>query len=263
MARRNEGILDDLAKAPWWVSVILSAVVYVSLKFVAPLIESENLVYKMLLTAAPPAAPFLAFVLFVPAPISFLISFRKKRLLDKQKDLDSIKSISWKEFEELVAEAYRRKGYSVVENDGAGPDGGIDLILKKDGNLFLVQCKQWKSSKVNVQVVREMYGVMTAKHAHSVIIITSGLFTQEAKNFAVDKPIDLVEGNQLAVLIGSVQSKPNSVVAVSSPPAASDICPVCGAELTLRTARKGKNPGAKFWGCSKFPACKFTKAYEA
>jgi restriction system protein len=119
--------------------------------------ESENIVYKMLFAAAPQVAPYLAFILLVPAPICFLILFRKKKLLDKQKDLNSIRSISWKEFEELVAEAYRRKGYSVVENDGAGPDGGIDLILRKDGNLFLVQCKQWKSSKVNVQVVREMY----------------------------------------------------------------------------------------------------------
>ena len=71
-----------------------------------------------------------------------------------------------------------------------------DLVLKKDGNLFLVQCKQWRSYKVDVRVVREMYGVMTAKQANGVIIITSGLFTQEAKSFATDKPIDLVEGNQ-------------------------------------------------------------------
>jgi restriction system protein len=108
-----------------------------------------------------------------------------------------------------------------------------------------------------------MYGVMTAKHAHGVIIITSGLFTQEAKNFADDKPIDLVEGNQLAVLIGSVQSKPVSVSTVNLTANSPEWCPVCGAVLTLRTARKGKNPGTKFWGCSKYPACKFTKAYEA
>lgn len=263
MTRKNEGILDDLVKAPWWVSVILSVVAYVSLKLLAPLIESENIVYKMLLAAAPPVAPYLAFILLVPAPISFLISFRKKKLLDKQKNLKSIRSISWKEFEELVAEAYRRKGYSVVENDGAGPDGGVDLVLRKGGNLFLVQCKQWRSSKVNVQVVREMYGVMTAKHAHGAIIITSGLFTQEAKNFAADKPIDLVEGNQLAVLIGSVQAEPASAMVVKNASVVPGVCPLCGAELTLRTAQKGKNPGAKFWGCSKFPACKFTKAYEA
>ena len=31
------------------------------------------------------------------------------------------------EFEELIAEAYRRMGYSVVENYDIGPDGGDDV----------------------------------------------------------------------------------------------------------------------------------------
>lgn len=33
-------------------------------------------------------------------------------------------------------------------------------------------------------------------------------------------------------------------------------CPKCGAEMIERTAKKGKNAGNKFWGCSKFPACR-------
>jgi len=33
-------------------------------------------------------------------------------------------------------------------------------------------------------------------------------------------------------------------------------CPACGAEMVLRTAKKGSNTGNQFWGCSKYPACK-------
>jgi restriction system protein len=33
-------------------------------------------------------------------------------------------------------------------------------------------------------------------------------------------------------------------------------CPLCGKAMVLRTARKGKNAGAQFWGCSAYPACK-------
>lgn len=259
---RKDSILVDLVKAPWWVSVLLSGFVYIALRFIAPAIAGQNNFLKSMAIAGQTLAPLIAFIFLLPAPVSFFISYRKKKLPDKQKDIDSIRSLSWKQFEELVAEAYRRKGYSVVENDGAGPDGGVDLVLKKDGNLFLVQCKQWKSYKVGVPVIREMYGVMTAKHAQGVIIITSGMFTQEAKHFAEDKPIDLVEGNQLAVLIGSVQLKPSFEMTLNSMPTALDRCPACGSELTLRTARKGKNPGQQFWGCSRFPECKFTKAYE-
>ena len=40
------------------------------------------------------------------------------------------------------------------------------------------------------------------------------------------------------------------------------VCPMCGAKLVLRTAKKGNNSGSKFWGCSAFPKCKYTKSYS-
>ena len=132
------------------------------------------------------------------------------------------------------------------------------MVLKKDGGLVLVQCKQWKSTKVGVSIVRELLGVMTAKHATSGILITSGVFTQEAENFAADKPIDLVEGNQLLQLIGNVQKQGPT----SPRPAPGNVCPKCGGEMVLRTAQKGPNPGQKFWGCSNFPKCRFTKPLD-
>jgi restriction system protein len=33
-------------------------------------------------------------------------------------------------------------------------------------------------------------------------------------------------------------------------------CPKCGSEMKLREAKKGKNAGNQFWGCSKFPQCR-------
>ena len=33
-------------------------------------------------------------------------------------------------------------------------------------------------------------------------------------------------------------------------------CPLCAKPMSLRTARKGGNAGAQFWGCSAYPACK-------
>lgn len=34
-------------------------------------------------------------------------------------------------------------------------------------------------------------------------------------------------------------------------------CPKCGNELVERIAKKGKNEGNKFWGCSGFPKCRY------
>ena len=35
------------------------------------------------------------------------------------------------------------------------------------------------------------------------------------------------------------------------------ICPVCGGELVLRTARRGANTGKQFYGCSSFTRCRY------
>ena len=36
------------------------------------------------------------------------------------------------------------------------------------------------------------------------------------------------------------------------------LCPRCGAEMTLRIAKKGPNSGGQFWGCTAFPKCRGT-----
>jgi restriction system protein len=258
MKKGNESILDLLAWAPWWVSLVVAGVAFLVLRYLLPSISGDNFVLKAVARTTPVVAPWVSLVLLIPAPISVYHSWRKRKLLDSRKGLESIRSLGWKEFEELVGEAYRRQGYTVRENAGAGPDGGIDLVLKKDGNTYLVQCKQWRSWKIVVKVVREMYGLMVAKHAHGVIIITSGMFTQEARNFATGKPIDLVEGKHFADLVGSVQK--NAASSSLNPPPIKDsttkLCPKCGAEMVLKTARKGKYAGSQFWSCSKFPNCR-------
>lgn len=37
-------------------------------------------------------------------------------------------------------------------------------------------------------------------------------------------------------------------------------CSKCGAEMVLRQARRGDSAGKQFWGCSRYPACRFSKA---
>jgi restriction system protein len=262
MAKSKQSTLDFLSQFPWWVSVVLSAVAYIFLKFLIPSLRFENAIFKAVASITPHMAPAVGLVLLVPAPIAAVQSWRKKKLLDAQQSLDTILSLGWKEFEELVAEAYRRQGYAVKENLGAGPDGGVDLVLKKDGNVILVQCKQWRNVKVGVSVIREMYGIMTARHANGVIIITSGLFTQEAKNFAAGKPMDLVEGGQLATLIGTVQHSSEKMPEPQGQSSGGTFCPKCGAEMVQRVAKKGARAGQKFWGCSSFPVCRGTLSYE-
>lgn len=186
---------------------------------------------------------------------------RKKRvtLLKVSTDLEMVREMPWREFEMLVGEAYRQQGYTVTENDGAGSDGGIDLVLKKDGQKIVVQCKRWKNFTVSVMPVRELYGVMNAENADSCIFVSSGTFTRDAISFAQGKPIELVDGQDLMRLLHQVQSPihnliPHPTVATK----AGKACPKCSQPMVRRTAKRGANAGQEFWGCSDYPRCRGT-----
>lgn len=39
-------------------------------------------------------------------------------------------------------------------------------------------------------------------------------------------------------------------------------CPRCGSALLVRIAKKGRTPGAQFWGCASWPGCSFSADLE-
>lgn len=41
------------------------------------------------------------------------------------------------------------------------------------------------------------------------------------------------------------------------------LCPKCGSEMVLRTAKTGANAGNQFWGCSKYPGCRGMGAFNS
>ncbi len=44
--------------------------------------------------------------------------------------------------------------------------------------------------------------------------------------------------------------------------ASTTTCPKCNGALVLRTAKSGANAGSRFYGCSKYPACRYVKKLE-
>ncbi|WP_245679947.1 restriction endonuclease [Aquimonas voraii] len=200
----------------------------------------------------------LAALCWLAALFSFFGQKQRQKLLEAQSGLDSLRAMSWRDLERLVSEAYRRMGYQVDETGQGGADGGIDLVLRRNGQMTLVQCKHWRTQRVGAPVVREQFGLLTHHRAAAVIIVTTGDFTPEAKSFAEGKAIELIAGPELLALVQSVQRQsPPSVATSTTQLAASEqSCPTCAAPMVRRTARQTK---ADFLGCSRFPACRGTR----
>lgn len=281
MSRRQSGLTALLVALPWWVNVILAAIAYVALAYGAP---SLNLSNPFLQPIAKIAAPLLALpatlLLLALAVASALAALYRRRLLDRQQDLESLRQTTWQDFERLVGEAYRRQGYRVVETGGGGADGGIDLKLTKNGETWLVQCKRWRQEKVGVKVARELFGVVAGEQATGGILITTSTFTPEADGFARGKPLKLVAGEELLRMVRAVQQGGGSPAAspASSPRTEPEpkrgfneslattlstvVCPQCKAPMVRRVARQGRNAGQAFWGCSRFPECRVTQPIQ-
>jgi restriction system protein len=283
VARKKNSSLDDVLELfsllPWWVGVLVAVVSYLLLSYLAqhssmPAMTSSagatsagNSISRSVISGFASVGQFVVpFIALVGSALSFL---RRKRSTDVyaavsgSKSASALNDMTWLEFEMLVAESYRLDGYAVTLVGGHGSDGGVDVILIKDGETFLVQCKQWKAFKVGVDVVRSLYGVMAARGAAGGFVVTSGKFTAAAIQFAHGRNIELVDGSQLHQRIVKAKNSVSSHKArdsinpqLSSASTGTPDCPRCGLEMLKRTARKGANTGSYFWGCSKFPACR-------
>jgi hypothetical protein len=166
-------------------------------------------------------------------------------------------SIDWYQFEKVVALVYRKSGYQVTARGGANPDGGIDLIIEKAGQRTAVQCKQWKTWNVGVKAVREFLGALKDAEINQGIFITLKGYTGDAKLLADKHHIAILDETTLTKLLADTNAHLDpAVLTILNDD--QKYCPKCESEMVLRTAKKGSNAGQRFWGCSKYPRCRFT-----
>ena len=194
MARRRKKdsgisvLVELLAMLPWWLCLLLAVVSYFVFDHLAAPLQSTVLPLGNDPIKALPAVmmgsvkaglamalKFIAPTVCVIAAIaSFFARSQREKLLAQAQEMGAVSSVSdmtWREFEMLIGEAYRRQGYSVYETS-PGPDGGVDLAMTKGGEKYIVQCKHWRAYKVGVPVVRELYGVMAARGAAGAMVVT-------------------------------------------------------------------------------------------
>ncbi len=268
-----EDLIDIASLLPWYMGLILAIISYLVLHHYAGVeIPAPHGADQFASYASRGVWKYLAFFSQYVLPFVFsmgalisLVRVNKREKLyataQSGKGADVLNGMTWKEFEVLVGEAFRRKGFSVRDNFENGPDGGVDLVLFDGSDKYLVQCKQWRAFRVGVKVVRELFGVMASTGAVGGFVVTSGEFTKEAKDFALGKNIKLIAGSELWEIMQSVKTV-SPVVKGEQTLASVKICQGCGKEMVLRTARRGSQAGQKFWGCTGYPVCKNTLPIE-
>ena len=172
---------------------------------------------------------------------------------------DYLKELDDAEFDKLIALIFKNRGYTVSTKEECEQDS-VDITLKSNGETTFVQYKHWREYEVDITALEELDAVMEAESIREGIVITTGLFTQEALDYSHGKHLLLINGIDLTQMIEVLATSSNDEEQIEEVedemPELEPLCPICSREMIKRTAKKGKNAGNTFWGCSQFPNCR-------
>jgi hypothetical protein len=109
------------------------------------------------------------------------------------------------QFEQFVADLFRRKGYHVALRGGTG-DHGVDLELqdRRTGRRAIVQCKRYQRT-VGAETVRELYGTLLHELAYHAFLVTTADISAAARSWAQGKPMTLIDGRTLVEIERSLR----------------------------------------------------------
>ena len=116
--------------------------------------------------------------------------------------IGDVQAMTDREFQAVVAALFRWLGYAVVRTP-LSRDSGMDLVLAGHEGKAIVQCKRWRHP-VGPAVVREFFGTMVSEEAAQGYLITTGIFSKDARRWARDKDIVLVDGPFLKKLMADI-----------------------------------------------------------
>ncbi|WP_174880071.1 restriction endonuclease, partial [Metabacillus niabensis] len=119
----------------------------------------------------------------------------------------NLAAMDWQDFEHLIRELFEKEfntSGGEVKITRASKDGGVDAVAFDPdpirGGKIVIQAKRY-TNVVGVSAVRDLYGTVMNEGATKGILVTTADFGPDAYNFAKDKPLTLLNGNNLLHLL--------------------------------------------------------------
>lgn len=172
-----------LLRSPWWISMAVALALVLLARFVLP---EEYAFYA------------LSFAL--PFVITAAMAAWKQRDVPSaarvEATLEAVSAMSWRDFSALVEQAYQRDGYTVTRCVGAA-----DFTLVKGNRTVLLCAKRWKAASHGLEPLRELDSQRRALEANEAIYIAAGTVTDNARRFAAEHRVRLMESAELTRLL--------------------------------------------------------------
>ena len=169
-----------LTRSHWWISALLASGIFVVVRLFLP---EEMAVFA--------ALPFAGIAIY--AGVRQLRRPGTKRIA---RTLERARGLSGEGFYSALDEAFKREGYTVSRMEG-----GAGLVLRREGLVTLVACQRWKAMRTGVEPLREFDAATREHGAVGRMYIAVGEVTDNARSFAAEKNIRLVQDEELARLL--------------------------------------------------------------
>lgn len=128
-------------------------------------------------------------------------------VLEDFEPTQNLAMMDWEKFEVLIRDLIQKEfggNGSTVEVTRASRDAGVDAIAFDEdpirGGKFVIQAKRY-NNLVPVSAVRDLYGTVVNEGAVKGILVTTSYYGPDAVSFAKDKPLTLINGEQLLYLL--------------------------------------------------------------
>lgn len=173
-----------LLRSPWWVSMLLVGAFVLASYAVLP-------------------EPYRAFGMMGGFPflvIGCMAAWRQWSAPSPARvaeALDRAAGMPWRDFSEAMERGFARQGYSVTRLTTAS----ADFKLEKAGQVTLLSCKRWKAANQGVEPLRDLLAAKESQGADHCMFASLGTPSENALQFAKQKGIGLVAGNELALLL--------------------------------------------------------------
>jgi cytoskeletal protein CcmA (bactofilin family) len=154
--------------------------------------------------------------------------------------------MNWSRFRELIRSLVHQQGFQTTILSEQ-PDGGIIYGLTPKGRgaemTAILQCPSWRSDEIDLAQVSALDAMVRHHGVRRGLLVTSGHVTMEARSFARQKPVELVDGWELldwvAGLPEDLQAEYLKLSTVGDYRAPA--CPSCGGRMVMETSQSDED----------------------
>ena len=123
--------------------------------------------------------------------------------IDAARLRDAVRGLDPHEFERLIADVWQFQGYETrVSSDPEGEN--VDVVARKETpypEKVVLQVEQRDDDAVGSQEVQRYSSLLSREGADAVVVVTSGAFTERARDVARQLNVKLIDGAELCGLI--------------------------------------------------------------